>query len=63
MNIENFGIFIELQQGIVILCPPPNWANFNPNIGDTYLVRIKRIDREKERVSGTLVRLIKTTTI
>ncbi|MBD5639888.1 30S ribosomal protein S1 [Clostridium botulinum] len=63
VNIENFGIFIELQQGIVILCPPPNWSNFNPNIGDTYLVRIKRIDRERERVSGTLVRLIKTTTI
>lgn len=54
-----YGVFVNLEQGISALCPLPRWANFNPNIGDKVLIKIKEINKEKRRIKATLVRVVK----
>lgn len=54
-----YGVFVNLEQGVSALCPLPRWAEFNPNVGDKVLVKIKKIDKEKRRITATLVRMIK----
>lgn len=54
-----YGVFVNLEQGVSALCPLPRWADFHPNIGDKVLVKIKSINKEKRRITATLVRLVK----
>lgn len=58
-GIKEFGIFVELEQGINALCPHPNWVNYIPDKGDNVLVKIKKIDKDKRKINASLIRLIR----
>lgn len=58
-GIPEYGVFVNLEQGVSALCPLPRWADFNPNVGDKVLIKIQKINKETRKISATLVRLIK----
>lgn len=58
-NMQQYGIFLTFvqQPQVTVLCPIPKWNNFEPDIRDKYVVRIKRI--KDNHLNGTLIRLVK----
>lgn len=58
-GVPHFGVFVNLEQGVSALCPLPRWADFNPNIDDKVLIKIKSINKEARKINATLVRVIK----
>ena len=66
-NIQNYGIFVELEKGIegLIHISEVSWTNKNINlgemfaVGDTVEVKVISIDPEKRKISLSLKRLEK----
>jgi small subunit ribosomal protein S1 len=64
-GVESFGIFFELKhlKHVSALCPYPHWEGFNPEPGDTCVIKIKRIFQSEElkmrKIDANLVRLIR----
>ena len=58
-GIPHYGVFVNLEQGVSALCPLPRWADFNPNIGDKVLIKMKKINKDGRKISANLVRVIK----
>lgn len=52
------GVFVELEPGVTVLCPPMRFQQVVP--GDKVIVRINRVRPEERRMSGSLVRRIRT---
>lgn len=59
-GIEEYGIFLELKRGISVLCPNPRWVGYEPTIGDTMLVLIKKIKDDERRINGSLIRKLRS---
>lgn len=57
-GIQDYGIFLTLRKGINCLCPFPNWSNFSPNIGEKFVVKIKKIDCDKRKINANLMRTV-----
>lgn len=60
-GIKEFGVFFELKchKGVSALCPFPNWNNFNPQIGDEFLIKIKGIDVKNRKIDGSFSRPVR----
>lgn len=52
------GVFVELEPGVTVLCPPMRYQQVVP--GDRVIVRVNRVRPEERRMSGSLVRRIRT---
>lgn len=51
------GVFVELEKGVTVLCPPMRYQQVVP--GDRVIVRVNRVKPEECRMSGSLVRRIR----
>lgn len=58
-NVRDGGVFVELAKGINTRCNFPKWDNFDPTPGDKVVVRIKKVDMEKQRITCNLIRINK----
>jgi small subunit ribosomal protein S1 len=58
-GIKEFGVFLELEQGIYVLCNHPHWIGYNATIGDKMLVQIVKIRQNERKIDGKLIRVIK----
>jgi small subunit ribosomal protein S1 len=58
-GIPGFGIFANLEQGVSALCPIPAWSDFNIEVGDKVLIKIKKINPEERKIYASLIRLIR----
>lgn len=59
-GVREFGIFVELRQGIYALCPHTNWTDFSPTRGDTVAIRVRRIDKKERTIDANLLRVVKS---
>lgn len=58
-GLPQYGVFVNLEQGVSALCPYPRWSNFDLEVGDRVLVKIKKINVGERKITGSLVRLIR----
>lgn len=58
-GLPTYGVFVNLEQGVSALCPYPRWSNFDLEVGDKVLVKIKKINQAERKITGSLVRLIR----
>lgn len=57
-SVKRYGYFVNLEQGIDVLCPNTYWKDM-PKRGDKVTVLITYIDKNKQYVSGILKRIIR----
>lgn len=58
-SIRKFGIFIELEPGITVLCNYPNWIGYEPYRGEEVLIKIKRFIVEERKINGVIIKSLK----
>lgn len=60
-GIQEFGVFFEIKhkKGVNALCPFPKWKNFNPQIGDEFLIKIKNIDIKNRKIDASFSRPVR----
>lgn len=58
-GMPQYGVFVNLEQGVSALCPYPRWSEFDLEVGDMVLVKIRRINQGERKIVGSLVRLIR----
>lgn len=57
--IAPFGFLVRLDDGKQCLCPPYSNAREIPTIGTKVVVQIQNVDLEKERIFGTIQRILR----
>lgn len=57
-GIKDFGVFVELRQGISALCPHTSWVGYTPVIGEKVLILITKIDASERKISAVFKRSI-----
>jgi len=58
-GLPQYSVFVNLEQGVSALCPYPRWSNFDLEVGDRVLVKIKKINVGERKITGSLVRLVR----
>jgi small subunit ribosomal protein S1 len=58
-GMPQYGVFVSLEQGVSALCPYPRWSDFDLEVGDRVLVKIRRINQGERKIDGSLIRLIR----
>ncbi|MEG0296722.1 MAG: S1 RNA-binding domain-containing protein [Clostridium sp.] len=56
-SVSEYGIFVELRQGITVLCQHPStrMPNFVPIVGEKINIQITKINEEKKQLSGMVL--------
>lgn len=57
-GIKDFGVFVQLRQGINALCPHTSWVGYTPVLGEKVLVLINKIDAKERKISAVIKRSI-----
>lgn len=55
-GVQNYGIFVNLEEGVDSLAPHLKFQNVQ--IGDRVLVRVIKVDLEKEQIRTKIIRVL-----